>query len=96
VPYNHTLRGAKYGGLSVLGWIRASHAAGAASSAGFSAQWAALAGRLNVSAFAVGGQTEEAVFAAVSATLAAAAADAARFAGIVVGFFDNKTASVLR
>jgi alpha-glucuronidase len=96
VPYNHTLKGARYGGLSVLGWIRASHAAGAASSAGFARQWAALAGRLNVSAFAVGGQTEGAVFAAASATLVAAAADAARFAGIVVGFFDNKTAGALR
>jgi alpha-glucuronidase len=92
VPYGHALRGARYGGLSVLEWIRASHAAGAAASAGFARQWAALEGRLNVSAFAVAGQTEADVFAAVAATLAAAATDAARFADTVVGYFDNLTA----
>jgi alpha-glucuronidase len=44
VPYTHTLRGARYGGMSVLDWIYASHVAGAAASAGFVGRWAALAG----------------------------------------------------
>ena len=80
VPYNHTLKGARYGGLSVLGWINASHAAGARTSASFVQRWRALEGQLRLAAFAVGGDSEADVFAQVAQRLQAAAADAASFA----------------
>jgi alpha-glucuronidase len=87
VPYTHVLRGARYGGLTVLGWINASHAAGARTSAGFVERWGALQGQLRLTAFAVGGDTEEDVFAAVTQRLEAAAADAAMFAQNITDYF---------
>jgi alpha-glucuronidase len=87
VPYNHTLKGARYGGLSVLGWINASHAAGARTSATFPARWRALEGQLRLAAFAVGGDSEADVFAAVTRRLEAGAADAAMFAKNITEYF---------
>jgi alpha-glucuronidase len=82
VPYTHALRGARYGGRSVLQWIYESHAAGAAASAGFVGRWAALQGGL---------AADPAEFSAVAALLGRAAEDAAAFAATVVGFFVNLT-----
>jgi alpha-glucuronidase len=87
VPYTHALRGARYGGLSVLGWINASHAAGARTSAGFVERWRALEGQLRLAAFAVGGDSEADVFAHVTQRLQAAAVDAAMFAHNVTEYF---------
>ena len=80
VPYAHVLQGPRYGGRSVLGWIYASHAAGAAAAAGFVGRWAALQGGLAM---------DPAAFAGVAALLAQAARDAAAFSATVVGFFAN-------
>jgi alpha-glucuronidase len=87
VPYSHVLKGPRYGGLSVLGWINASHAAGARASADFAVQWRALQGQVNLSAFAVGGASEGDVFEQVSQRLQAAAADAAMFAQNITEYF---------
>jgi alpha-glucuronidase len=89
VPYNHTLKGARYGGLSVLGWINASHAAGARTSASFVDRWRALDGQLRLASFAVGGDTEADVFAQVTQRLQAAAADAAMFSLNITNYFDE-------
>lgn len=87
VPYSHALRGQRYGGLSVLGWINASHAAGASTAAGFVQRWRALQGQLRLAAFAVGGDTEADVFEQVAQRLQAAATDAAMFAQNVTDYF---------
>lgn len=82
VEYTHVLRGARYGGRSVLQWIYESHAAGADACAGFVDRWAALQGGL---------AADPAEFDAVAALLERAAKDAAAFAATVVGFFANVT-----
>ena len=87
VPYTHALKGARYGGLSVLGWINASHAAGARASASFVQRWTALEGQLRLAAFAVGGDSEADVFEQVKQRLQAGAADAAMFAQNITGYF---------
>ena len=87
VPYTHALKGARYGGLSVLGWINASHAAGARTAAGFVDRWRALQGQLRLAAFAVGGDSEADVFAQVTQRMQTAAADAAMFARNVTDYF---------
>lgn len=87
VPYNHTLKGARYGGLSVLGWINASHAAGARTSASFVERWRALEGQLRLGAFAVGGDTEADVFVNIAQRLQAGATDAAMFAHNITDYF---------
>jgi alpha-glucuronidase len=87
VPYTHALKGARYGGLSVLGWINASHAAGARTAAGLVPRWRALEGQLRLAAFAVGGDSEADVFAQVTQRLQAAAVDAAMFAQNVTDYF---------
>jgi alpha-glucuronidase len=92
VPYNHTLKGARYGGLSVLGWINASHAAGARASAGFAERWLALERQLRLAAFAVGGDSEADVFAHVTQRLQAAAVDAGVFARVVTDYFADLVA----
>ena len=95
VPYTHTLRGAAFGGLSVAGWIAASHAAGAASSRGFADRWRALAGGgLNLSAFVTAETpSEEAVFEAVAARLSQGATSAATFASVVAEYFAGLNAT---
>ena len=87
MPYTHALKGARYGGLSVLGWINASHAAGARASASFVQRWTALEGQLRLAAFAVGGDSEADVFAQVMQRLQAGAADAALFARNITDYF---------
>jgi alpha-glucuronidase len=87
VPYTYALRGARYGGLSVLGWINASHAAGARASASFVERWRALEGQLRLAAFAGGGDSEADVFEAVAQRLQTAAVDAAMFSRNVTGYF---------
>lgn len=89
VEYTYQLRGPEYGGLSVLEWIYASHAAGAATSASFPQQWHALKGLVNLSAYAVGGATENGVFDSVTAILQAGAADAASFSAAVTQYFQQ-------
>jgi alpha-glucuronidase len=89
VDYNHTLRGAQYGGRTVLQWILESHASGAATSASYPRQWAALADRLNLSVWAVGGEPEESVFQQVASVLATGAADAAIFAQTIIEYFQK-------
>ena len=88
VPYTHILRGGRYGGLSVLDWIYSSHAAGATTSAGFVPRWQSLAGRLNLSAYAVGGETEDGIFAQLTLRLQSAATDAAIFSQNVSDYFE--------
>ena len=84
VPYSHALRGARYGGLTVLQWIYSSHAAGAAASAGFVGRWGALT--------ASGGlRGDPGVLADVAARLALAAKDAAAFSQVVVEYFATLT-----
>jgi alpha-glucuronidase len=84
VPYSHVLRGARFGGLTVLQWIYSSHAAGAAASAGFVERWGALT--------ASGGlKGDPGVLADVAARLTQAARDAADFSQTIVGFFSNLT-----
>lgn len=87
VPYSHALTGLRYGGLTVLNWIYASHAAGAAASAGFVSRWLSLAGQLRLRSYAVGGETEEEVFAQVTSRMIAGSADAAVFAQNVTDYF---------
>jgi len=87
VPYTHVLKGARYGGLSVLGWINASRAAGARAAAGFAERWGALEGQLSLAAFAVGGDSEADVFAQVAQRMRVAAADAAMFSQNITGYF---------
>ena len=87
VPYNHSLSSAR-GGLSVLDWIYASHAAGAETSASFVDKWRALAGRLNLGAYVtLDAPTEAAVFAGVEARLQAGAKSAATFNATVAAYF---------
>ena len=83
VPYTHVLRGARYGGLTVLQWIYSSHAAGAAAAAGFVGRWGALT--------AGGLKGDPGVLADVAARLTLAAKDAAAFSQTVVGYFANLT-----
>ena len=83
VPYTHVLKGARYGGQSVLQWIYSSHAAGAAASAGFVGRWAAL--------LSAGLNVDPALAASVGALLSRAAADAATFSNTVVWYFANLT-----
>ena len=80
VPYTHVLQGPRYGGLSVLQWIYASHSAGAAATAGFVGRWAALRRGLAM---------DPAAFAGVEALLEQAARDAAAFSATMIGFFAN-------
>jgi alpha-glucuronidase len=88
VPYNYSLAGARYGGLTVLEWIYASHAAGAATSGGFVDAWRALAGRLNMSAYVtLDVPSEVDAFAQVEARLLAGAASAASFSAAVSAYF---------
>ncbi len=89
VPYSHPLKGARYGNMTVLEWIYASHAGGAAASAGFVSSWGALEGRLNLQAYAVNGSTEAEVFAAVAERLERAAADAGMFAANMTAYFEG-------
>jgi alpha-glucuronidase len=96
VPYSHSLKGAKYGNMTVLEWIYASHVGGAAASAGFASTWSALGGGvsgggLNLAAYAVNGSTEADVFAAVGERLARGAADAAVFAANMTAYFQALT-----
>ena len=91
LPYTHRLRGARYGNLTVLGWIYASHAAGARAALGFASAWRALAGSLNLRAWAVGGLTQAAVAAEVAARLDEGARSAATFAGAVTAYFAQLT-----
>ena len=89
VPYTHRLRGAQYGNLTVLEWIYASHAAGARAALGFASAWRALAGSLNLGAWAVGGLTQAAVAAEVAARLDEGARSAATFAGVVTAYLEQ-------
>lgn len=91
VPYTHVLKGARYGGRSVLQWIYASHADGAATSAAFVPAWRALAGQLDLRAYAVGGASEADIFANVTGRLQLGAADAATFAASVTSYFVKLT-----
>lgn len=50
VPYNKTLKGARYGGATVLEWILQSHESGASTAAAFVSEWAAVQSLANVSA----------------------------------------------
>ena len=89
VNYTYRLRGPQYGNMTVLEWLYASHSAGAATSASFVPQWQSLAGQVNLSTFAVGGATEESVFAAMTSLLEAAAADASGFATTMTDYFQG-------
>ena len=89
VEYSYQLQGPEYGGLSVLEWIYASHAAGAATSAAFLQQWRALKGQVDLSSYAVGGTTEDDVFDSVADILQAGAADAESFSASVTGYFQQ-------
>lgn len=89
VDYTYVLRGLEYGGLSVLDWIYASHAAGAATSASFVSQWQLLKGLVNLTAYAVDGMSEDDVFDNMSEILQAGAADAATFSAAVTQYFQH-------
>jgi len=91
VPYAHKLRGPRYGNLTVLQWIYASHAGGARTAREFVAGWESLEGQLNLSAYATGGATEADVFAAVAQRLQGGAASAAQFSASIIKYFTDLT-----
>ena len=79
VPYSRRLRGAQFGGLTVLEWIVAAHDAGARTAQAFTAQWEALRETANVTATGMS-------FDGIAALLAAGAHEAATFNRTVVDF----------
>ena len=84
VPYTHKLS-AKYGGLSVLEYIYASHASGAQAAADYVTAWQSLRGLIDEGAYGTG------VFDTVEGRLKFGASEAKRFSSIIVDYFANLT-----
>ena len=84
VPYTHKLS-AKYGGLSVLGYIYASHASGAQAAADYVTAWQSLRGLIDEGAYGTG------VLDTVEGRLKFGASEAKRFSSIIVDYFANLT-----
>ena len=84
VPYSHKLS-AKYGGLSVLEYIYASHASGAQAAADYVTTWQSLRGLIDEGAYDTG------VFDTVEGRLKFGASEAKRFSSIIVDYSANLT-----
>ena len=79
--YTHVLKGAKYGGMTVLDWITASHASGAATAQSYVGRWSSVAASADCSSTGVVEGCG-----AITKLLQGGATDAATFAQVVSSF----------
>ena len=96
VPYSHQLRGERYGGMTVLEWIRAAHSAGARDAAQYVHRWQALRGELDMRSYDGSGSPADSSagmtgssFDDVTVRLEGGARDAAQFSAAIVDYFDK-------
>jgi len=94
VPYTHQLRGERYGGMTVLEWIRSTHGAGAREAARYVSRWEALRGKLDMGSYDGSSADSSAGMAGSSfddvvARLEVGATDAAKFSAEIVAYFDK-------